>query len=148
VRSGFVAVAILAAACAATPPASKDGGRAALLVIGHRGAPGYLPDHTLEGEALAIELGADYVDADLVATQDGHLIVRHEPNLVTTTNVKDLPQFAGRRRSAVIDGVEQEGFFASDFTLAEIRTLRAVQRPSPAATIATTAASRSRPSTR
>ena len=126
-RSGLVALAIFAAACAGAPPASEDGGRAALLVIGHRGAPGYLPDHTLEGQALAIELGADSVDADVVATKDGHLIVRHEPNLVASTNVKDLPQFAGRRRSAVIDGVEQEGFFASDFTLAEIRTLRAVQ---------------------
>jgi glycerophosphoryl diester phosphodiesterase len=96
-------------------------------VIGHRGAPGYLPDHTLESYALAIALGADYVDVDLVATKDGHLVARHEPNLVDTTNVKDRPQFAGRRRRAVIDGVEQEGFFASDFTLAEIRTLRAVQ---------------------
>jgi glycerophosphoryl diester phosphodiesterase len=96
-------------------------------VIGHRGAPGYLPDHTLEGYALAIELGADYVDVDLVATKDGHLVARHEPNLIDTTNAKDLPQFAGLRRRAVIDGFEQEGFFASDFTLAEIRTLRAVQ---------------------
>jgi glycerophosphoryl diester phosphodiesterase len=96
-------------------------------VIGHRGAPGYLPDHTLEGYALAIELGADYVDVDLVATRDGQLVARHEPNLVDTTNVRDLPEFAGRRRRAVIDGAPQEGFFASDFTLAEIRTLRAVQ---------------------
>jgi glycerophosphoryl diester phosphodiesterase len=128
-RVGLVAVAILAAACAAASPSadSKDAGRAAPLVIGHRGAPGYLPDHTLEGQALAIALGADYVDVDLVATKDGHLIARHEPNIMATTNVKDLPQFAGRRRKAVIDGVEQEGFFASDFTLAEIRTLRAVQ---------------------
>jgi glycerophosphoryl diester phosphodiesterase len=132
VRVGlFAAVAILAAACAAAsrdgPADSKAGGRVAPLVIGHRGAPGYLPDHTLEGQALAIVLGADYLDADVVATRDGHLIVRHEPNLVASTNVKDLPQFAGRRRRAVIDGFEQEGFFAADFTLAEIRTLRAVQ---------------------
>ena len=96
-------------------------------MIGHRGAPGYLPDHTLESYALAIALGADYVDVDLVATKDGHLVARHEPNLVDTTNVKDRPEFAGRRRRAVIDGVDQEGFFASDLTLAEIRTLRAVQ---------------------
>jgi glycerophosphoryl diester phosphodiesterase len=130
-KAGLAAAVILAVACAAASPhapaGSKDGGRAAPLVIGHRGAPGYLPDHTLEGQALAIELGADYVDADVVATKDGHLIVRHEPDLIETTNVKDLLQFAGRRRKAVIDGVEQEGFFASDFTLEEIRTLRAVQ---------------------
>jgi hypothetical protein len=77
--------------------------------------------------ALGIELGADYVEPDLVATKDGHLIARHEPNLINTTNVKDLPQFANRKRKATIDGVEEEGFFASDFTLAEIKTLRAVQ---------------------
>lgn len=100
---------------------------AAPLVIGHRGAAGYLPDHTLEGYALAIEQGADFIEPDLVATKDGHLIARHEPNLVDTTNVADLPRFAHRRRTAVVDGVAEEGFFASDFTLAEIRTLRAVQ---------------------
>jgi glycerophosphoryl diester phosphodiesterase len=130
-RLQLAAAAILAAACtAASPHASADAkekGRPAPLVVGHRGAPGYLPDHTLEGYALASELGADYVDVDLVATKDGYLVSRHEPNLVETTNVKDLPQFAGRRRTAVIDGFAQEGFFASDFTLAEIRTLRAVQ---------------------
>jgi glycerophosphoryl diester phosphodiesterase len=97
------------------------------LVIGHRGAYGYLPAHTLEGYALAIELGADFIEPDLVSTRDGHLIARHEPNLVDTTDVKDRPEFAARRRKAVVDGVEREGFFASDFTLAEIRRLRAVQ---------------------
>ena len=97
------------------------------LVIGHRGTAGYLPEHTLEGYALAIELGADYIEPDLVATKDGHLIARHEPNMIATTNVASLPQFASRRRTMVVDGVPEEGFFASDFTLAEIRTLRAVQ---------------------
>ena len=98
------------------------------LVIGHRGgATGYLPDHTLENYSLGIDLGADFVEPDLVATKDGHLIARHEPNLIATTNVKDLPQFAGRRRKVVVDGVEEEGFFACDFTLAEVRTLRAIQ---------------------
>lgn len=126
------AAALIAAACAvATPPAAAHGPKAradnAPLVIGHRGAPGYLPDHTLEGYALAIQLGADYIEPDVVATKDGHLIARHEPNLIATTNVKDLPQFAGRKRKAVVDGAEEEGFFASDFTLAEIRQLRAVQ---------------------
>jgi glycerophosphoryl diester phosphodiesterase len=97
------------------------------LVIGHRGASGYLPEHTLESYALAIELGADYIEPDLVATKDGHLIARHEPNMINTTNVKTLPQFASRQRTQVVDGVPEVGFFASDFTLAEIKTLRAVQ---------------------
>jgi glycerophosphoryl diester phosphodiesterase len=97
------------------------------LVIGHRGASGYLPEHTLEGYALAIELGADYIEPDLVATKDGHLIARHEPNIVNTTDVADHPEFANRRRKAIIDGAEEKGFFASDFTLAEIKTLHAKQ---------------------
>ena len=118
------AVAALAStACAAAPPVE----RAAPIVIGHRGTAGYLPDHTLEGYALAIELGADFIEPDLVATRDGHLVVRHEPNLVDTTNVASLPQFAGRRRTEVVDGVAVDGFWARDFTLAEIRTLRAIQ---------------------
>lgn len=97
------------------------------LVIGHRGAPGYLPEHTLEGYALAIELGADFIEPDLVATKDGILIARHEPNIVNTTDVASRPEFAARRRTAVVDGAAEEGFFASDFTLAEIKTLRAKQ---------------------
>jgi glycerophosphoryl diester phosphodiesterase len=97
------------------------------LVIGHRGASGYLPEHTLQSYALAIKLGADYVEPDVVATKDGHLIARHEPNMINTTDVASRPEFANRRRTAVVDGVPEEGFFASDFTLAEIKTLRAVQ---------------------
>jgi glycerophosphoryl diester phosphodiesterase len=119
-------------ATAALAAQAHDHGRAradnAPLVIGHRGgAPGYLPDHTLENYALGIALGADYVEPDLVATKDGHLIARHEPNLIATTNVASLPQFASRKRTAVIDGVPEVGFFASDFTLAEIKQLRAIQ---------------------
>jgi glycerophosphoryl diester phosphodiesterase len=97
------------------------------LVIGHRGTHGYLPAHTLEGYALAIELGADYIEPDLVATKDGHLIARHEPNLALSTDVATRPEFASRRRIAVVDGVPEEGFFASDFTLVEIKQLRAIQ---------------------
>ncbi len=127
----FGALASAALLCALPVPGhahdrgARDGQRP--LVIGHRGTAGHLPEHTLEGYALAIELGADYIEPDLVATKDGVLIARHEPNMIATTNVKDLPQFAGRKRKAVVDGVEEEGFFASDFTLAEIKTLRAVQ---------------------
>ena len=98
------------------------------LVIGHRGASGYLPEHTLEGYALAIELGADFIEPDLVATKDGHLIARHEPNISGTTDVADRPEFASRRRTGwLVDGAAEEGWFASDFTLAEIKTLRAKQ---------------------
>jgi glycerophosphoryl diester phosphodiesterase len=97
------------------------------LVIGHRGASGYLPEHTLQSYALAIKLGADYVEPDVVATKDGHLIARHEPNITNTTDVRSHPEFANRERTAVVDGVEETGVFASDFTLAEIKTLRALQ---------------------
>jgi glycerophosphoryl diester phosphodiesterase len=103
------------------------------LVIGHRGAAGYLPDHTLEGYALAIERGADYIEPDLVATKDGHLIARHEPNITGTTDVATRPEFTNRRRlkanntAVSVDGVLEEGWFAFDFTLAEIKTLRAIQ---------------------
>jgi glycerophosphoryl diester phosphodiesterase len=97
------------------------------VVIGHRGAPGYLPDHTLEGYRRAIELGADFIEPDLVATKDGMLIARHEPNITATTDVASRPEFADRKTRKEVDGVEEEGWFASDFTLAEIRTLRAVQ---------------------
>ncbi len=97
------------------------------LVVAHRGASGYLPDHTLEGYAKAIELGADYIEPDLVSTKDGVLIARHEPNLKDTTDVARRPEFAARKRTMKVDGAEEEGWFASDFTLAEIKTLRAVQ---------------------
>jgi glycerophosphoryl diester phosphodiesterase len=121
---------LFAAAAPAAAHEEKARRRAdnAPLVIGHRGgANGYLPEHTLEAYALGIALGADYIEPDLVATKDGHLIARHEPNLIDTTNVKELPQFAGRRKTVMVDGIATDGFFASDFTLAEIRQLRAVQ---------------------
>ena len=123
VMLSILAVALAAGAAAAEP---RRGDRSP-LVIGHRGASGYLPEHTLEGYALAIELGADFIEPDLVMTSDGHLIARHEPNLIATTDVSTRPEFASRRRTAVVDGFEEVGGFASDFTLAEIKTLRAVQ---------------------
>jgi glycerophosphoryl diester phosphodiesterase len=128
-----VALAFMAALAGTAPsafaePHNRRHGEAQPLVIGHRGgANGYLPEHTLEAYALGIELGADYVEPDLVATKDGHLIARHEPNLIATTNVASLPQFANRKRRTIVDGIEEEGYFASDFTLAEIKQLRAVQ---------------------
>lgn len=97
------------------------------LIIGHRGAPGHLPDHTLESYRLAIELGADYIEPDLVATKDGVLIARHDVDLGTTTNVADHPEFAARKTVKLVDGLPVDDWFADDFSLAEIRTLRARQ---------------------
>jgi glycerophosphoryl diester phosphodiesterase len=100
---------------------------AAPVVIAHRGASGYRPEHTLESYALAIEMGADYIEPDLVSTRDGVLVARHEPNIAQTTDVAAHPEFAARRTTKLIDGVAQEGWFTTDFTLAELHTLRAVQ---------------------
>ncbi|WP_442499469.1 glycerophosphodiester phosphodiesterase [Methylobacter sp. sgz302048] len=106
----------------ATPLENK-----APIVIGHRGASGYLPEHTLEGYALAIEMGADYIEPDLVLTKDGQMIARHEPMIGATTDVASHPEFASRKTRRMVDGVEYNDWFASDFTLAEIKTLRAIQ---------------------
>src|SRR6185295_4844605 len=131
-HSSLAGSLLLAAFAALVSPAQAgstqdDGAFPSPLVIGHRGAHGYLPAHTLEGYALAIELGADFIEPDLVATKDGHLIASHEPNLITTTDVASHPEFASRRRTVVVDGASDTGFFASDFTLAEIKRLRRVQ---------------------
>ena len=98
------------------------------LVIGHRGAPGYVPEHTLESYRLAIALGADAIEPDLVSTKDGVLIARHEPMLGGTTNVASLAKFAGRQRKMMLDGYEYNDWFSIDFTLAEIKELRARER--------------------
>lgn len=97
------------------------------LVIGHRGASGYLPEHTLESYRRAIRLGADFVEPDLVATKDGQLIARHEPLLDGTTDVATRPEYASRKTTKNLDGIPTPGFYASDFTLAEIKRLRAIQ---------------------
>ncbi len=107
-------------------PAFKTLSGAEPLVIGHRGASGILPEHTLEAYTAAIEQGADFIEPDLVLTQDGVMIVRHEPMLDSTTDVASkFP--ASRMRTRNVDGVATTAYFASDFTLAEIKTLRAVQ---------------------
>ena len=97
------------------------------LVIGHRGASGYLPEHTLAGYRLAIRLGADYIEPDLVATKDGVLVARHEPNIGATTDVASHPEFADRKKVRNVDGHDIEDWWVADFTLAELRTLRAIQ---------------------
>jgi glycerophosphoryl diester phosphodiesterase len=101
---------------------------ARIEVFGHRGACALRPEHTLASYAKAIEDGADFVEPDLVCTRDGVLVARHEPLIDETTDVAAHPEFAGRRTSRVIDGSSYTGWFATDFTLAELKTLRARER--------------------
>ena len=96
------------------------------VVVGHRGASGYLPEHTLESYTLAIDQGADVIEPDLVSTKDGVLIARHDPNLDFSTNVASKPEYASRTETIQIDAATQTGWFANDFTLAEIKTLGAI----------------------
>src|SRR5919106_1107456 len=125
-------LALLAPAALAKPHShtTKAETRAAsgALVIGHRGAPGYRPEHTLEAYRLAAEQGADYIEPDLVITKDGVLVARHENEIGGTTDVASHPEFASRRTTKVIDGVAITGWFTEDFTLAELKTLRATER--------------------
>ncbi len=104
------------------------GPRAVPIVIGHRGASGYVPEHTLVSYFVAVEQGADYIEPDLVSTGDGVLIARHENEIGGTTDVARHPRFASRRTRKAIDGKAVEGWFTEDFTLAEIKTLRARER--------------------
>ncbi|MBV7695452.1 glycerophosphodiester phosphodiesterase [Streptomyces sp. TRM70350] len=98
-------------------------------IVAHRGASGYRPEHTLGSYQLALDMGADVVEAgDLVPTKDGHLVCRHEPEIGGTTDVADHPEFADRRTTKVLDGVSTTGWFTEDFTLAELKTLRATER--------------------
>lgn len=97
-------------------------------IIAHRGASGYIPEHTLGSYALAITMGADYVEPDLVMTKDGHLISRHDSELSQTTDVSQISEFASRKRTQKIDAQEVTGWFTEDFTLAEIKTLRTMER--------------------
>ena len=118
------------ASAAGTSPAvpAADAGVDEPLVIAHRGASGYRPEHTLAAYKLAIQMGADYVEPDLVSTKDGVLVARHENEISGTTDVADHPEFADRRTTKVVDGHEVTGWFTEDFTLAELKTLRAEER--------------------
>lgn len=98
------------------------------IIIGHRGASGYVPEHTLASYFLAIQQGADYAEPDLVMTKDGVLVARHENEISGTTDVAEHRRFARRRATKVVDGVELTGWFTEDFTLAELKTLRARER--------------------
>ncbi|GIH04831.1 glycerophosphoryl diester phosphodiesterase [Rhizocola hellebori] len=97
-------------------------------MIGHRGASGYRPEHTLASYELAARMGADFIEPDLVITADGVLVARHENDISGTTDVATRTEFAGRRVTKTIDGVAVTGWFTEDFTLAELKTLRAVER--------------------
>jgi glycerophosphoryl diester phosphodiesterase len=99
-----------------------------VIVIAHRGASGERPEHTLESYRLAIEEGADYIEPDLVMTRDGVLIARHENEIGGTTDVAQHPEFAARRRTQIIDGESMTGWFTEDFSLSEIKRLRARER--------------------
>jgi glycerophosphoryl diester phosphodiesterase len=112
-------------ACGDGEPAFQTLSGEAPLVIGHRGASGERPEHTLASYQLAIDQGADFIEPDLVLTSDGVMIARHEPMLGGTTDV--ATKFPARKSKKMVDGVETDDWFASDFTLAEIKTLRAIQ---------------------
>ena len=117
-------LALAAAAFAPLPAMAQDD----MLVIAHRGASGERPEHTLAAYERAIDQGADFIEPDLVATKDMVLVSRHENEIGATTDVASREEFRDRRRSKTIDGDLVSGFFAEDFTLAELRTLRARER--------------------
>ncbi|WP_431164961.1 glycerophosphodiester phosphodiesterase [Tenacibaculum halocynthiae] len=98
-----------------------------IVIIAHRGAQSILPEHTIEGYKKAIELGADFIEPDLVLTKDGHLIVRHEPMLSGTTNVSEVAEFANLKTTKNVDGKMVTDWFVIDFTLAQIKKLKAKQ---------------------
>ena len=121
----FRKVCVLLALAAATLPAVAI---AKPLVLGHRGASAYRPEHTLAAYELAIDQGADFIEPDLVSTRDGVLVARHENEIGGTTDVSTRPEFAGRLATKTIDGQSITGWFTEDFTLAELKTLRAKER--------------------
>lgn len=118
------------AAAAVSPPLSPatDDQVDVPLVIAHRGASGYRPEHTLAAYRLAVRMNADYIEPDLVSTKDGVLVARHENEISGTTDVDERPEFADRATTKTIDGAPVTGWFTEDFTYAELRTLRAEER--------------------
>jgi glycerophosphoryl diester phosphodiesterase len=125
--AGLLALAVIAGCSSLAPLPRQTLDGQAPLVIAHRGASGYLPENTIESYQKAIDLGADAIEPDLISTRDGVLIASHYPNLATHTDVASRPEFASRRRENwPVDGELQSGWFAHDFTLAEIKTLGVV----------------------
>jgi glycerophosphoryl diester phosphodiesterase len=125
-RRTLAATTLATAAMAAAPALAQPKRRP--LVIAHRGASGERPEHTLMAYTLAVDEGCDFIEPDLVATKDGHLVVRHENEISGTTDVANRPEFAARKTEKVIDGEKVRGWFTEDFTLAELKTLRARER--------------------
>ncbi|MCA2189146.1 glycerophosphodiester phosphodiesterase [Nonomuraea cavernae] len=121
---GTVAVVLIQS----TTPAAAERRGEAPLVIGHRGASAHRPEHTLLSYEAAIAMGADYIEPDLVSTKDHVLVARHENEISGTTDVAARAEFAGRRTTKTIDGRPVTGWFTEDFTLAELKTLRARER--------------------
>jgi glycerophosphoryl diester phosphodiesterase len=121
-------LAAATAALAALPAAAKPGPKSRPLVIAHRGASGERPEHTLMAYRLAIAEGCDFIEPDLVVTKDGQLVVRHENEISGTTDIAARPEFAARKATKVVDGQPIAGWFTEDFTLAELKSLRARER--------------------
>ncbi|MGH3879716.1 MAG: glycerophosphodiester phosphodiesterase [Actinophytocola sp.] len=122
------ALTLVGAAPAVADRDTGHGGGEHFTVVGHRGASGYRPEHTLASYELAARMGADYIEPDLVTTKDGVLVARHEPEIGGTTDVAEHTEFADRKTTKSLDGVEVTGWFTEDFTLAELKTLRAKER--------------------
>ncbi|MDB5714892.1 MAG: glycerophosphodiester phosphodiesterase [Sphingomonadales bacterium] len=123
-----IAGAAMLVASAGTRAASAAPPRAKPLVFGHRGCSALRPEHTLGSYAKAIQDGADFIEPDLVVTRDGVLVARHENNIAETTDIAKHPEFASQKTTKTVDGQPQTGWFVEDFTLAELKTLRAVER--------------------
>lgn len=137
-RARLASMMIVALALAGCSAQTEQAGKASVnvktltgeapVIIAHRGASGERPEHTLAAYQLAIEQGANFIEPDLVLTKDGVLVARHENEISETTDVANRPEFAGRRTSKTIDGQQYSGWFTEDFTLAEMKTLRARER--------------------
>jgi glycerophosphoryl diester phosphodiesterase len=127
-RTVLTGIGVAAGVALTGAPAAAHHDRSRPIVIGHRGASGYRPEHTLESYRFAIALGADHIEPDLVSTRDGVLVARHENDISGTTDVADHPEFTDRKTTKVVDGTAITGWFTEDFTLAELKTLRAKER--------------------
>src|SRR3954449_12616808 len=123
----LAALALLAPAASSAQTVTAAKARK-LTIVGHRGASGYRPEHTIASYTLAARMGADYVEPDLVSTKDHVLVVRHDPEIGETTDVAEHPEFANRRTTKTIDYDTITGWFTQDFTLAELKTLHAKER--------------------
>jgi len=130
-RRGGVALGVLAIVLPAAAPAHSAAASSQarkLTIYGHRGAAGYRPEHTIGSYTIAARMGADFIEPDLVSTKDHVLVVRHDPEIGATTDVADHPEFANRKTTKTIDYDTITGWFAQDFTLKELKTLRVKER--------------------